>query len=219
MELEPKDVSLLQRCPHFRGCYVHASVELGPEDVSLLERCPHFRGCYIRASVELGPEDVSLLERCPHFRGCYVQASMELGPEDVSLLQRCPHFRGCYVQASMDNTCISLYPLYVTADIQSVSPHAGSTQGGTLLTVTGTGFGSNARDVEVDVNSIPCQVMSHNNTHIRCWTGRPHDGDLSIADEDGDYHVTDGGYRFRGQSHSLILILSFSHFNIITPTL
>ena len=25
-------------CPHFRGCYVQASMELGPEDVSLLER-------------------------------------------------------------------------------------------------------------------------------------------------------------------------------------
>ena len=63
--------------------------------MSLLERCPHFRGCYVQASMELGPEDVSLLERCPHFRGCYVQASMELGPEGVSLLERCPHFCGC----------------------------------------------------------------------------------------------------------------------------
>ena len=54
----------------------------GPEDVSLLERCPHFRGCYVQASMEMGPEDVSLLERCPPFRGCYVQASMEFGPED-----------------------------------------------------------------------------------------------------------------------------------------
>ena len=45
-------------------------MELGPEDVSLLERCPHFRGCYVLASMELGPEDVSLLERCPYFRGC-----------------------------------------------------------------------------------------------------------------------------------------------------
>ena len=42
---------------------VQASMELGPEDVSLLERCPHFRGCYVQASMELGPEDVSLLER------------------------------------------------------------------------------------------------------------------------------------------------------------
>ena len=48
--------------------------------MSLLERCPHFRGYYVQASIELGPEDVSLLERCPHFRGCYVQASLELGP-------------------------------------------------------------------------------------------------------------------------------------------
>ena len=47
-------------------------MELGPEDVSLLERCPHFRGCYVQASMELGPEDVSLLERCPHFRGYYM---------------------------------------------------------------------------------------------------------------------------------------------------
>ena len=48
-----------------RVLYVQASVELGPEDGSLLERYPHFRGCYVQ---ELGPEDVSLLERCPHFR-------------------------------------------------------------------------------------------------------------------------------------------------------
>ena len=76
-------MSLLDRCPHFRGWYVQASMELGTEDVSLLERCPHFRGWYVQASMELGPEDVSLLERCPHFRGWYVQAPMELGPEDV----------------------------------------------------------------------------------------------------------------------------------------
>ena len=38
---------------------------INAEDVSLLERCPHFRGCYVQASVELGPEDVSLLE-CSH---------------------------------------------------------------------------------------------------------------------------------------------------------
>ena len=30
-------------------------MELGPEDVSLLERCPHFRGCYVQASMELRP--------------------------------------------------------------------------------------------------------------------------------------------------------------------
>ena len=70
-------------------------IELGPEDVLLLERCPHFRGCYVQASMELGPEDVSLLERCPHFRGCYVQASMELRPGYVSLIASfSPHVDG-----------------------------------------------------------------------------------------------------------------------------
>ena len=29
----------------------------------LIERCPHFRGCYVQASMELGPEDVSLYIR------------------------------------------------------------------------------------------------------------------------------------------------------------
>ena len=57
---------------------VQASVELGPEDVSLLERCPHFRGCYVQVSTVLGPEDVSLLERCPHFRGYRLQRCWDL---------------------------------------------------------------------------------------------------------------------------------------------
>ena len=60
---------------------MHTIVE--PKDLFLLERCPHFSGCYVQASIELGPEDVSLLERCPHFRGCYVQASMLASSEGV----------------------------------------------------------------------------------------------------------------------------------------
>ena len=35
--------------------YVETPIEFGPEDVSLLERCPHFRGCYVQASMELRP--------------------------------------------------------------------------------------------------------------------------------------------------------------------
>ena len=36
-------------------------MELGPEVVSLLEKCPHFRGCYVQISMELGLEDMSLI--------------------------------------------------------------------------------------------------------------------------------------------------------------
>ena len=61
-------------------------MELGPEDVSLLERCPHFRGWYVQASMELGPEDVSLLKRCPHFRGWYICTGFN-GMEDPKM---CP---------------------------------------------------------------------------------------------------------------------------------
>ena len=84
--------------------------------MSLLERCPHFKGWYVQASMELGPEDVSLLERCPHFRGWYVQASMELGPEDVSLLERCPHSNGDILPSlSAIAQCSSMTP-FTTGD-------------------------------------------------------------------------------------------------------
>ena len=51
--------------------------KLVPEDVSLLERCPHFRGWYVQASMELGPErcvpirEVSSFQRvvCTGFNG------------------------------------------------------------------------------------------------------------------------------------------------------
>ena len=39
--------------------------------MTLLERCSHFRGCYVQASMELGPEDVSLLERCSRISDVY----------------------------------------------------------------------------------------------------------------------------------------------------
>ena len=31
---------------------MQASMELGPEDVSLLERCPHFRGWYVSPTLD-----------------------------------------------------------------------------------------------------------------------------------------------------------------------
>ena len=53
-------------------------MELGPEDVSLLERCPHFRGCYVQSSMELGPvpiREVSSFQR--------VLCTVLKGPEDA----------------------------------------------------------------------------------------------------------------------------------------
>ena len=47
MKLGPEDVSSLERCRHFRGCYIQVSMVL-------LERCPHFRGCYVRTYIHAG---------------------------------------------------------------------------------------------------------------------------------------------------------------------
>ena len=100
-----------------------------------------------------------------------------------------------------------------------MSPHEGSTEGGTLVTVSGSGFGTNVSDIEVDVDGIPCHVMTHNMTHIQCWTGRPRDDDLSVADGDGGYSVTDSGHRFRGNVHSHTVIHPFFHTSILSQCL
>ena len=69
----------------FSGVGTLDSMELGPEDVSLLERCPHFRGWYLQASMQLGPEDVSLLERCPHFSTLFfLQHRVSSGNHELS---------------------------------------------------------------------------------------------------------------------------------------
>lgn len=109
-------------------------------------------------------------------------------------------------------------------DIHSVSPHIGSTQGGTLITVVGSSFGTNVLDIEVDVDGIPCHIVTHNMTHITCWSGRPHDNDPSVADADGSYSETANGHRFRGRYHSFLHALahSFTHslhhfYHILLP--
>lgn len=37
-------------------------------------------------------------------------------------------------------------------------PQEGSIHGGTLVTIMGTGFSADDRDIEVDVDGIACQV-------------------------------------------------------------
>ena len=47
---------------------LHVSMELGPEGVSLLERCPHFRGSY-QWSWDLKIREVSSLQILSTFPG------------------------------------------------------------------------------------------------------------------------------------------------------
>ena len=64
-------------------------MECGPEDVSLLERCPYFRGCiYIEYRLQWSVDLKSLLERCPYFRGCiYIVYRLQWSVD----LKMCPY--------------------------------------------------------------------------------------------------------------------------------
>lgn len=78
-------------------------------------------------------------------------------------------------------------------DIHEVHPAKGGAKGGTLLTVTGTGFWAEVEAV-VDIDGIPCVVISHTPNEIRCWTTSPPAGSKVTLDEDSL-----DGYRFVGQ--------------------
>ena len=120
-------LSSLERCPYFRGSFVHISMQLGtvgtcPHQrgvlisevvlcaslcnwgqyaLSSLERCPYFTGSFVRISISWGQYALYSLERCPYFRGSFVRISMQLGTVCTSSLERCPYFRGSLVRISM----------------------------------------------------------------------------------------------------------------------
>ncbi len=52
-------------------------------------------------------------------------------------------------------------------DIHSVSPQMGSVRGGTLVTLTGTGFEVDAlSEISVDIDGIPCRVRLIHNVNM-----------------------------------------------------
>jgi hypothetical protein len=91
---------------------------------------------------------------------------------------------------------LAMYELY--PDIYEVSPSSGGSEGGTLITIQGTGFGITPDDVAVDIAGIPCEIVSHSQTEIRCRTGKPAAGSAAVATGDSDYPAVQNGFRFRG---------------------
>ena len=66
----------------------------------------------------------------------------------------------------------------LTPKITSVNPKKGGTAGGTLLTITGTGFGSDNAQVQTSIMGVECTVESVSDTEIVCKTGAfPRDQD------------------------------------------
>ena len=52
--------------------------------------------------------------------------------------------------------------------VTNVYPLKGSLQGGTKLTITGLGFGTNVSLVEVDVGDFMCDIQDLSNSQIIC---------------------------------------------------
>lgn len=75
------------------------------------------------------------------------------------------------------NRTNSIPNILVTLTVTGLTPSRGSLYGGTLLTVTGQGFGTNTSLVEVMVGSHACTVDVLSNTELTCrvdYTGTTH---------------------------------------------
>ena len=98
---------------------------------------------------------------------------------------------------------IRLLMPFCYSDIHKVSPVSGSAHGGTLLTITGFGFGNSKDDVAVDIAGIPCEVVSCSISEIKCWTGVPTPGSNVVASVVGgatNFTGVESGFRFKGVS-------------------
>ncbi len=84
------------------------------------------------------------------------------------------------------------YHFQLFPEVTSVSPAQGSTQGGTLLTITGRGFPDLAAalgdKVVVDVAGVPCTVVTSTYGKLTCVTGpAPANPPLSAVPHLGQY--------------------------------
>ena len=66
-------------------------------------------------------------------------------------------------------------PLRLTIEValrvDSISPNHGSIYGGTIIMITGIGFGMNSDEVEVTVAGFPCHLLDIADTNIVCQIG------------------------------------------------
>jgi len=85
-----------------------------------------------------------------------------------------------------------IYEVEETPTITSISPRMGTAMGGTLVTLTGTGFSPLAENNTVTINTFDCAVVFSNETVIQCetsprWSYEP--TSLSVHVEGKGYSV------------------------------
>ncbi|XP_051826954.1 fibrocystin-L [Antechinus flavipes] len=71
---------------------------------------------------------------------------------------------------SIQSNTTFTYMASLTPVITDVTPRRGGTEGGTRLTIKGSGFSSNMEDIHVTIGQAVCDVKSTNETHIICIT-------------------------------------------------
>eukprot|EP00899_Mesostigma_viride_P025002 jgi/Mesvir1/5687/Mv15702-RA.1 len=92
------------------------------------------------------------------------------------------------------------YNFQLFPEVHSVTPTSGSMAGGTLVTITGTGFGARTDnpsisdggedmqdpDLSVSIFGIPCEVLERSHTQLVCATG-PADESINVTSPTGWY--------------------------------
>ena len=62
-------------------------------------------------------------------------------------------------------------PVFYQLLVFDIMPAIGSTLGGTLITIFGSGFTTNLSEIEVTIGGIPCNITAANSSYITCITG------------------------------------------------
>ena len=83
----------------------------------------------------------------------------------------------CFGYAAIDESASVVTSV---ANLTSVSPARGSLQGGTTLTISGTGFLSDVTAISVDIGGSPCEVNFANYSTIMCITNSNSEGEHDI---------------------------------------
>ena len=77
------------------------------------------------------------------------------------------NFNNVLGNANLDPFNFEIYPM-----IRSVHPNIGSAEGGTVITITGTGFSSTLGETAVELGGKSCKILTHSATEITCVTSK-----------------------------------------------
>lgn len=102
---------------------------------------------------------------------CTTSSEQEAGSYEVHVYVETLGFTGYNSPSlSLDSDYITVS---VSATLTDVSPSTGSVSGGTLITLTGTGFSHMMGRMNVNIGEYPCNIVKSTTTNIECWTTAP----------------------------------------------